>query len=183
MSPSNNTPTQAPTERVNLVYRSRTKGNPERELPFRVMVLGDFAARRGVADMHSGKSVVQSVRKENFDAVLKDLAPSLTIKVADRLSGGDDGDERRVELKFESLADFAPDAIVRQDESGLKKVLELRRAFASLKGPYASVPAFRSMLEQILGDDADVASLRRELGIDGGGDVAAAPKDEDGPPT
>lgn len=162
-------PSVAPKERVNLRYRSRSKGNAERELPFRMLVLGDFTAQRGAADMHSGESVVKAVRKENFDAVLKDLAPRLTISVRDRISGQGDEDQRRVDLRFERLADFSPDAIVNQDESGLKKVLELRRAFASLKGPYASVPQFRKMLEQILGDDATVAALRRELGIDGGG--------------
>jgi type VI secretion system protein ImpB len=163
-------PSVAPRERVNLRYRSRQHGNAERELPLRLLAVGDYAGRRGASDMHAGKSVVRSINKDNFDAVLGDLAPTLTLTVPDRISGdGDSGRMRRIDLKFDRMADFLPDAIVDQDEGGLRKLLELRRAFVSLKGPYASVPAFREMLGRILEDESAIADLRRELGIDAAG--------------
>lgn len=160
-------PSVAPRERVNLRYRSKEHGDAERELPLRLLAVGDYAGRRGASDMHAGRSVVRSINKDNFDAVLGDLAPTLTLTVPDRISGDGDSDRmRRVELTFEKLADFQPDAIVAQDAGGLRRLLELRRAFVSLKGPYASVPAFREMLGRILEDESAIADLRRELGID-----------------
>ena len=70
-----------------------------------------------------------------------------------------------VSLKFDSLRDFEPDAIV-ENVPELKEIIELRNALKSLKGPLGNVPDFRKKLQTLIDDDATRAKLLAELGIE-----------------
>ena len=67
-----------------------------------------------------------------------------------------------VSMKFDSLNDFTPEAIVRQTPE-LNKLLELREALVALKGPLGNVPAFRKAIQNVLGDDEARERLLAEL--------------------
>ena len=157
----------APKERINIVYRPATGDAKEDvELPLKLMVLGDFTLRPDDRMVEDRAPV--SIDKDNFNDVLKGQGLSLKFNVANRLSGEEDA-QMPVDLKFESLKDFEPDAIVRNVPE-LAKMMELREALKALKGPLANVPEFRKKLQEMVGDENARANLLKELGLTGEGD-------------
>ena len=157
----------APKERINIVYRPATgDAKEEIELPLKLMVLGDFTLRPDERMVEDRDPI--SIDKDNFNDVLKGQGLSLKFNVDNKLSGKED-DQMAVDLKFEGLKDFEPDAIVRNVPE-LAKMMELREALKALKGPLANVPDFRKKLQELVGDESARANLLKELGLNEGGD-------------
>ena len=157
----------APKERINIVYRpAMGDAKEEIELPLKLMVLGDFTLRPDDRMVEDRDPI--SIDKDNFNDVLKGQGLSLKFNVDNKLSGKED-DQMAVDLKFEGLKDFEPDAIVRNVPE-LAKMMELREALKALKGPLANVPDFRKKLQELVGDESARANLLKELGLNEGGD-------------
>src|SRR5262245_43661027 len=151
----------APRERVNITYKPATgDAKEEVELPFKMVVLGDFTMRADDRPLEERKPI--RVDKDNFNEVLKKQDLSLDLNVEDRLSGNEDS-ELGITLKFGSLKDFAPESVAEQVPE-LNKLLELRKALQALKGPLGNLPAFRKKLQEILKTEADVDRVLKELG-------------------
>jgi len=154
----------APKERVNIVYRPATgDAKEEVELPLKMMVLGDFTLRPDDRMVEDRDPV--SIDKDNFNDVLKGQGLELKLNVPSALSGKDD-DQLAVAMKFESLKDFDPDAIVRNVPE-LAKLMDLREALKALKGPLANVPDFRKKVQELIKDPGARERLLAELGIKG----------------
>jgi type VI secretion system protein ImpB len=152
----------APKERVNIVYKPATgNAQAEVELPMKLMVLGDFTQRADDTQLEERKPV--SINKDNFNDVMGQHKLNVNINVADKLSGKE-GEEIGVNLKFNSMNDFAPTAVARQVPE-LQKMLDLREALTALKGPLANMPAFRKKIEELLKDPAQREKLMKELGV------------------
>ncbi|WP_019102817.1 type VI secretion system contractile sheath small subunit, partial [Chromobacterium haemolyticum] len=83
-----------------------------KELPFVLGVLGDYSghSKEPLPKMKERKFV--QIDRDNFDEVLKGMAPRLAIKVDNKLK--DDGSQLAMELNFEELADFEPQNVVGQ---------------------------------------------------------------------
>ena len=154
----------APKERVNIVYKPATgDAKEEVELPLKLMVLGDFTLRPDDRMVEDRDPV--SIDKDNFNDVLKGQGLELKVNVPSALSGKED-DQLAVQMKFESLKDFDPDAIVRNVPE-LAKLMELREALKALKGPLANVPDFRKKVQELIKDPGARERLLAELGIKG----------------
>lgn len=154
----------APKERVNIVYRPATgDAKEEVELPLKLMVLGDFTQRADDRMVEDRDPV--SIDKDNFNDVLKGQGLELKLNVPNKLSGKED-EQMAVGLKFESLSDFDPDAIVRSVPE-LAKLMDLREALKALKGPLANVPEFRKKVQELIKDPGAREKLLKELGIEG----------------
>lgn len=154
----------APKERVNIVYRPATgDAKEEVELPLKMLILGDFTQRPDDRMVEDRDPV--SVDKDNFNDVLKAQGLEMTVNVPNRLSDEEDA-QMAVNLKFDSLKDFEPDAIVRKVPE-LAKMMELREALKALKGPLANVPDFRKKVQELVKDEGARAKLLKELGIEG----------------
>ena len=153
----------APKERVNLVYRPATgDAQEEVELPLKLLVMGDFIQREDDRSLDERDPI--NIDKDNFNEVLRAQDLSLKLNVADRLSGEEDS-QMAVDLKFQSLKDFGPESIVQQVPE-LKKLLELREALTSLKGPLSNLPDFRKKLQELIKDDSTRERVLKELGIE-----------------
>ena len=156
----------APRERVNITYKPATGGaKAEVELPLKLMMVGDYTMRPDDRPLEERKPI--SVDKDNFNDVMKGQKLNLSFNVADKLSGKEDA-EMPVNLKFESLQDFSPDALAQQIPE-LNKLLELRKALQALKGPLGNLPAFQKKLKGIMDSEAEVEKLLKELGAGGEG--------------
>lgn len=154
----------APKERVNIVYRQNAgDAKEEVELPLKMMVLGDFTLRKDDRLLEDREPI--SLDKDNFNDVMKSQNLGLAVNVPDKLSG-EEGAQLPVDLKFGTLKDFEPDAIVRNVPE-LAKLMQLREALKALKGPLANVPEFRKKLQELVGDEGARATLLQELGLDG----------------
>ncbi|MFO8113144.1 MAG: type VI secretion system contractile sheath small subunit [Desulfosalsimonadaceae bacterium] len=153
----------APKERVNIVYRPATgDAKEEVELPLRLLVMGDFTQSPDDRMLEEREPV--NIDKDNFNEVLKEQNIKLSMTVPNKISGEPD-DEMNVELNFESMKDFEPEAIARKTPE-LKRLLELRGALTTLKGPLSNLPEFRKKLQELVKDDAAREQLLKELGVE-----------------
>ncbi len=155
--------TVAPKERINIKYRSEEGGAQEAvELPFKMMVLGDFTQKQDDRVIEERKPI--SIDKNNFDEVLRNQNVGVDINVPNRISDEEDA-ELGVSLNFNTMKDFSPERVARQVPE-LNKLLELREALVALKGPLGNVPAFRKAIESILEDEEQRKVVLGELNVD-----------------
>lgn len=153
----------APRERVNIVYRPATgDAQEEVELPLKVLVMGDFTLKPDDRPVEEREPI--NIDKDNFNEVLKAQNINLSVNVANKLSGEPD-DEMSVLLKFDSLKDFGPEAIAKNTPE-LNRLLELREALTSLKGPLSNIPEFRKKIQELAKDEATREQLLKELGLE-----------------
>lgn len=152
----------APKERVNIVYRPATgEAKEEVELPLKLLVLGDFTGQPEDQPLEKREPV--EIDKDNFNSVLKAHGIGLNLIVPNKLSGKPDED-LKVKLNIESMKDLEPEAIANQVPE-LKRLLELREALKSLKGPMSNIPEFRKKIQELIKDENTRNQLLKEIGV------------------
>lgn len=146
--------------RVQLTYDVE-KGDAieQKELPFVVGVLGDFSGNpeQPLAKVKDRKFV--NVDLDNFDEVMEGMAPRAVYRVPNKIS--DAGGEFGVELKFNSIDDFRPEAVVDQVEP-LRKLLESRTKLADLRNKLAGNEKLEDLLTDVLNNTEQLKKLGRE---------------------
>jgi type VI secretion system protein ImpB len=153
----------APKERVNIVYKPATgDAKEEVELPLKVLVMGDFTMAEDGAPVEDRKAI--NIDKDNFNDVLNSYNIKLEAVVDNKLSDGP-GEQMAVNLTFNSLKDFDPDAVVEKVPE-LKKLVELRNALKAVKGPLGNIPEFKKKLNEIVQDPGAKERILKELGVD-----------------
>ncbi|MBW2093715.1 MAG: type VI secretion system contractile sheath small subunit [Deltaproteobacteria bacterium] len=153
----------APRERVNIVYRPATgDAQEEVELPLKVLVMGDFTGKPDDRLVEDREPI--NIDKDNFNEVLKAQNIQIDVTVPNKISGEPDED-MNVSLKFESLKDFGPEAVAKNTPE-LNRLLELREALGSLKGPLSNIPAFRKKIQELVKDEDAREKLLKELGVE-----------------
>jgi type VI secretion system protein ImpB len=146
--------------RVQLTYDVEIGDAIEsKELPFVVGVLGDFTGKvdpnKPATKLKDRKFV--NVDLDNFDDVMKGMAPAASYRVNNKLSP--EGGEFAVNLQFEKMEDFRPEAVVQQVEP-LRKLLDARTKLSDLRNKLAG----NEKLEDILGDVLSSTEKLKKLG-------------------
>lgn len=161
MNSKKNDGSVAPKERINIRYVPKTDGQQsEIELPLNLLITGDT----GKSDNSSlDERHAVSVNKNNFNSVISETGINLNFNVKNRLSETPD-DELCVHMDLKSLDDFSPDSIAKQVPE-LKKLLDLREALVTLKGPMGNIPQFRAQLQALLENEETREQLLKELDI------------------
>lgn len=155
--------------RVSITYDVETNGAVEtKELPFVVGVMGDFSAHRSDREELEDRTFYQ-VDKDNFDTVMKRVGPELKLKVDNTLSN--DGSQFEAALKFNSMKDFEPDAIIGQVEA-LQKLADTRAQLKTLLAKADRSRDLEKLLKEVLQNADTINALSSELGIDAKGDEA-----------
>ena len=153
----------APKERVNIVYRPTTgDAKEEIELPLKLLVVGDFTRSQDDRMVEEREPI--NVDKDNFNEVLKAQNLKLDLTVSNKLSEDPDED-LNVSVKFESIKDFDPESIAKNTPE-LNKLLELREALNSLKGPMSNRPEFRKKIQELIKDEAAREQIVKELKLE-----------------
>jgi type VI secretion system protein ImpB len=153
----------APRERVNIVYRPATgDAQEEVELPLKLLVMGDFMGKPDDRPLEDREPI--NIDKDNFNEVLKAQNIGLSVTVPNKISG-EPGEDMNVELKFGSIKDFGPEAVAKNTPE-LNRLLELREALGSLKGPLSNLPDFRKKIQGLVKDEATREKVLKELGIE-----------------
>ncbi len=123
-------PTRTRPPRLHLTYDIETdSGLYKKELPFVVGVVGDFcgaAHQTGHQQTRLRDRRFIDVDRDNLDAVIARLRPSLSISVRNHLA--DDDREMKVALVFARMDDFHPTNVARQIEP-LNHLLQSRSHF------------------------------------------------------
>lgn len=150
---------EVPKARINLKLDLHTgSASKKTELPLKLLVAGDFSHGQATAPLSERAKV--NLNKNNFDAVLSEYSPKVTVAVKNTLA--DDGSEDSISLTFQSMKDFSPEQVSRQIPQ-LKAMLSMRNLLRDLKANLLDNQAFRKELEKILLDPALSAELRAEL--------------------
>lgn len=151
--------------RVSITYDVETNGAVEtKELPFVVGVLGSFSGDKPENEkVEVDDREFVGVDKDNFDQVMSDISPVLNYKVDNILA--DDGSEFEVNLKFNSMADFSPENVVKQVEP-LRQLLETRQKLKILLSKADRSRDLEKLLKEVLESTENIANLAKELGIE-----------------
>lgn len=101
-----------------------------KELPFVVGILSDLAGNpeTPLAPLKERKFV--EIDRDNFSEVMASYGPRIALRVDNKLTRGED-DNLNVELNFNSMDDFTPEAIVEQVEP-LRQLFEARQRLNDL---------------------------------------------------
>ena len=156
--------------RVNISYDVETGGAIEtKELPFLMGVLADLSGNPAEALPRLKDRKFVEINPDNFDSVLKSMKPRVQFTVANKLapeSGGKIG----VDLTFESLDDFNPEAVAK-NVGPLKELLELRTKLADLRGNLQGNDKLEEILQSTLNNADAMKKLESEVGLQGGTDA------------
>lgn len=151
--------------RVHITYEVETEGAAvERELPFVVGVMGDFSGNptEKLKPLKDRKFI--QIDRDNFNDVLRRMTPGLNLKVKNTIAGDDS--DMAVNLKFDSMDDFEPAAVVNQVEP-LRKLKETRDRLRDLLSKADLSEDLEGILEKVLQNTDDMKKLQEELGIEG----------------
>ena len=148
--------------RVHIKYEVETEGAMVvKELPFVVGVLGDFSGNPTQPLKPFGERKFVQIDRDNFDDVMRRMTPGLNIAVENTLA--DDGTDLAVNLKFESMEDVEPGAIVNQVPA-LKALLDAHNQLRDLMSKADRSEDLERLLENILQNQSDIKQLVGELG-------------------
>jgi len=131
----------------------------QKELPFAMGVLGDFSGNPANAQPKLKDKKFVSVDLDNFDEVMSAMTPRAVYRVPNKLS--DKGGEFAVELNFNSINDFRPEAVVQQ-VAPLRKLLEARTKLADLRNKLAGNEVLEDILNDVLRSTEKLEMLGKE---------------------
>ena len=109
--------------RVQIEYEDATTGGKKVELPFVMGVMADLSGNPAEALPELGERKFLDIDNDNFNDRLKAMKPRAAFRVPNTLTGQG---EMSVDITFESMDDFTPDAVARKVEP-LRKILEARQ--------------------------------------------------------
>ncbi|MCQ3032720.1 type VI secretion system contractile sheath small subunit [Pseudomonas syringae] len=156
---SNSFQNEVPKARVNIKLDLHTGGAQKKvELPLKLMMMGDYSNGKEQRPLSERSKV--NINKNNFDSVLAEYSPALTLAVENTLAG--DNTDTSVELNFRSMKDFEPEQVARQIPQ-LRALLAMRNLLRDLKSNLLDNATFRHELELILKDETLSNELRAEL--------------------
>jgi len=151
---------EIPASRVNIKYVKYVgDATEEMELPLKLLVLGDYTQREDDTPIEDRKRI--NINKNNFASVMKEQNLKVSFNVDNKLIDRE-GEEMRVNLEIEGLADFMPENIA-QKVPELRVLLEVRKLLQDLKGRVVNNAQFRRELESILQDKGKMEALKNHL--------------------
>ena len=165
------TGSKAREARVNIQITEALRGGAEPELPFRMLVMGDYTLKDDKRPVE--ERVPLDVNKSNFDSVMQSMDLSLNASVPDRIRGSG---EMSVNLNFGTLKDFRPESIARQVPE-LRSLLELRDAMKALRPVMGDKAAQKKLLAAI----NDESVRKQILGMIASAEAPAAAAAADAP--
>ncbi len=134
----------------------------QKELPFVMGVMGDFTGQpnpdQPLPKVKDRKFV--NVDLDNFDEVMAGMAPRASYRVRNRISA--DGGEFAVNLAFNKMDDFRPEAVVEQVEP-LRRLLEARTRLSDLRAKMASNEKLEDLLVDALASTDKLTQLNAEV--------------------
>jgi type VI secretion system protein ImpB len=155
--------------RVHITYDVEVGDAIEvKELPFVMGVLGDFTGQpeQPLPKLKDRKFV--EVTPDNFDSVLAGMNPHVSYAVDNKLSDDPNAGQIKVDLHFQSVDDFTPEAVAKQVKP-LRELLELRTRLADLRGSLQGNDKLDELLMEAVNNTDKMAKLRKELNLPEGG--------------
>lgn len=142
--------------RVQIEYDVELYGAEKKvQLPFVMGVMSDLSGNPAKPLPAVAERKFVEISVDNFDDRLKAMEPRVSIEVPNKLTG--DGN-LKVEMTFESLADFGPGAIANKIPA-LQKLLEARTQLANLITYMDGKTGAEELIAKVLADKGLMSSL------------------------
>lgn len=153
--------------RVQITYDVETLGASEKkELPFVVGIMSDLSGT-AVDDPPKLKDrKFVEIDRDNFDKVMRAIAPRLKLSVENRLSTG--ANTLPVELSFGNIDDFTPLKLVQQVPE-LRRLLEARQRLTDLLGKLDGNEDLETELTSILDKRDTLKAIQASTQSESGG--------------
>ena len=153
--------------RVQIEYDVEIYGAEKKvQLPFVMGVLADLYGKQKEPPPAIGDRKFLDIDVDNFDDRLKAMKPRASFRVKNTLTG--EG-ELPVDITFESMDDFLPDAIARKVEP-LRQLLEARTQLANLLTYMDGKAKAEELVAKLLQDPALLQALAATPQAAGEGD-------------
>ena len=151
--------------RVHLTYDVEVGDSIEtKEIPFVVGVLGEFSGDSVLEQPRLKDKKFVEVDLDTFDEVMSGLAPRATFRVSNDLS--DKGGEFAVDLAFNRIDDFRPEAVAAQIEP-LKQLVQARDRLADLRNKISANEKLVDLLDDVLKNSEQVRKMAEQNLSDG----------------
>ena len=151
--------------RVHLTYDVEVGDSIEtKEIPFVVGVLGEFSGDSVLEQPRLKDKKFVEVDLDTFDEVMSGLAPRATFRVSNDLS--DKGGEFAVDLAFNRIDDFRPEAVAAQIEP-LKQLVQARDRLADLRNRISANEKLEDLLDEVLKNTEQVRKMAEQNLSDG----------------
>jgi type VI secretion system protein ImpB len=142
--------------RVQIEYDVEIYGSEKKvQLPFVMGVLADLYGKPAEAPPGVADRKFLDIDVDNFDDRLKAIKPRVSFRVKNTLTG--EG-ELPVDITFESMDDFLPDAIARKVEP-LRQLLDARTQLANLLTYMDGKAKAEELVAQLLQDPSLMQAL------------------------
>lgn len=142
--------------RVQIEYDVEIYGSEKKvQLPFVMGVLADLYGKPAEPPPAIGDRKLLEIDVDNFDDRLKAMKPRASFRVQNTLTG--EG-ELPVDITFESMDDFLPDAIARKVEP-LRQLLEARQQLSNLLTYMDGKAKAEDLVAQLLQDPSLMQAL------------------------
>jgi type VI secretion system protein ImpB len=152
--------------RVQITYDVETNGAMQKvELPFVVGVLADLSGQPKDSLKPLKERQAAYIDRDNFNTVLEKAAPRLALKVADKLTGGEN--KLAVELNFKKIEDFEP-AKVAEQVAPLKELLTMRHNLTELLSKMEGNDKLEQLLADVLASTDKATALAQAMGVEPG---------------
>lgn len=151
--------------RVHLTYDVEVGDSMEtKEIPFVVGVLGEFSGDSKLEQPRFKDKKFVEVDLDTFDEVMSGLAPQASFRVRNDLS--DKGGEFAVDLAFNSIDDFRPEAVAEQI-GPLKQLVQARDRLADLRNKISANEKLEDLLDDVLKNTEQVKKMAEQNQTDG----------------
>ncbi|WP_288497221.1 type VI secretion system contractile sheath small subunit [uncultured Erwinia sp.] len=142
--------------RVQIEYDVEIYGSEKKiELPFVMGVLADLSGKPLEPLPPVADRKFLNIDIDNFDERMKGMRPRVAFAVPNTLTG--EG-QMMVDMTFESMDDFAPDAIARKVDS-LAQLLEARTQLANLQTYMDGKAGAENLVMKVLNDKSLLSTL------------------------
>lgn len=149
--------------RVQITYDVEKGDSIEmKEIPFVMGVLADLSGKpeQPLPKLKERKFV--EIDRDNFNNVLKGMAPRLAYRVDNKLTNDDSA--IAVELKFESMEDFHPEKVARQ-VAPIRKLVEAREKLTGLLNKLDGNDKLDELLQDVISNTDALTKLSQETGV------------------
>ena len=152
--------------RVQITYDVETGGAIEmKELPFVMGIMADLSGNpeQPLPILKDPKRKFVEIDRDNFDDVMKGMAPRLAYKVDNKMTNDDT--KIGVELKFSGIDDFGPEQVADQVEP-LRKLVEIRKQLSALLAKADGNDKLAEKLQDIIKDTELQQKIGKEVGLE-----------------
>jgi type VI secretion system protein ImpB len=147
--------------RVHITYEDPYDVEKLIELPFVMGVLADLSGNSSAVDKPDmADRTFLDIDMDNFDKRLAAIEPGLTMKVPNKLGGGDG--RLSVNVKFKKIEDFSPAAVARQIPA-TAKLLQAREQLSNLLRYMDGKVGAEDALKKLLADPQLMSAMKDKL--------------------